>query len=127
MKKRILLVDDEQMILEATKWAFEAQGYEVFTSPTAEEGLVCFQETKPDILLVDYKLPGMSGTDLLKQVKVLDPNVRAIMITGLTHQSEEIESECRKLGAYAFLHKPLKTEEVLEMVGTALKDRTTTR
>ncbi len=121
MKRRIMLVDDEPVILEITRWAFEAQGYEVFTASTGEEAFESYQACHPDVLLVDYKLTGMTGIELLRGIKAIDPEVCAIMITGLTHQSEAIEAECRQLGAFAFLRKPLRTEQVLEIVNEAMK------
>ena len=119
-KKSILLVDDEPEVLETTKWAFEMNGYQVFTAKSGEEGLQCIQTHHPHVLLIDYKLPKMSGIELLKEARALDPTGAVIIITGLTHQSEEIEAECKQLGAFAFLRKPLQIDAVLQAVKEAL-------
>lgn len=111
----LLIVDDEPDILEATKMSFEFQGYEVFTAQTVAEALKSFEASQPQLLLVDYKLPhGETGLDFLKSVREKNPTVPAIMITGLTHQTENIEEECRKLKPCGFLQKPLKMEVVLQ-------------
>jgi len=123
---KILLVDDEPEVLETTKWAFEAIGYNVFTALTGEEAVEQMVDAKPDLLLIDYKLPQMSGIDFLKLARVMQPDITAIMITGLTHQSEEIEKECEELGTFAFLHKPLSMEEVIRVVKEALAQRSRT-
>ena len=122
-KKSILLVDDEPDILETTKWAFEAIGYEVFTAKSGEEGLQRVQTSHPHVLLIDYKLPKMTGVEFLKAAREIDPSSAAIMITGLTHQSEIIEAQSKELGAFAFLRKPLEMDVVLQTIKEALAHR----
>lgn len=118
---KILLVDDEPEVLETTKWAFEAVGYQVFTAPSGEEAVKLLTDAEPDLLLIDYKLPQMTGVDFLRAARDLVPDIPAVMITGLTHQTEEIEKECEELGTYAFLHKPLRMEQVMQIVKEALE------
>ncbi len=119
----LLIVDDEPEILETTRWAFEAVGYTVYTAGSGEEALDLLQRSRPELLLIDYKLPKMTGTDLLKAARVIDSKIPAIIITGLTHQSEIIEQECQKLGTYRFLRKPLRMGEVLQIVKEAIRNK----
>ena len=119
--KRILVVDDEPEILETTKWALELAGFEVHTAASAEEALPQAEALQPEILLIDYKLPRQSGLEVLKTVKSLHPEAIAIMITGLTHESEFIEQESRRLGAVGFLHKPLQMDRVLQIVNDEMQ------
>lgn len=116
MSATVLIVDDEPEILDTTKWAFEMAGFTVRTAASAEEALPQAESFRPEVLLIDYKLPQMNGLELLSRVHVWIPNAIAIMITGLTHQSEDLEEESRRLGAVGFLHKPLSLEHVLKLV-----------
>ena len=118
---RILVVDDEPEILETTKWAFEIAGFEVHTAASAEEALPQADQLRPEILLIDYKLPLQSGLEVLKSVKSANPKAIAIMITGITHESGLIEEESRRLGAAGFLHKPLQMEQVLQLVNNEMQ------
>ena len=120
MSATVLIVDDEPEILDTTKWAFEMAGFKVHTAASAEEALPQAESLRPEVLLIDYKLPLMNGLEFLYKVRSYIPNVIAIMITGLTHQSEDLEEESRQLGAIEFLHKPLQLERVLKLV----KERT---
>ncbi len=117
----ILIIDDEPDVLEATKFAFELQGYEVATADSGEKALQILKASPPQVLLVDYKLPGMSGAKFLEAARAVNPNIPAVMITGLTTEVEELEAECRRLGVAAFLHKPLQMEEVFRVIKEALQ------
>lgn len=116
MGPTILIIDDEPEILDTTRWAFELAGYQVHTAASAEEALPQAQKVKPEVLLIDYKLPNMNGLEFLRAVREGLPRAIAIMVTGLTHQSETLEEESRKLGAVGFLHKPLQLDGVLQIV-----------
>ena len=116
MSATVLIVDDEPEILDTTKWAFEMAGFKVHTAASAEEALPQAESFRPEVLLIDYKLPQMNGLELLSKVRSWIPDAIAIMITGLTHQSEDLEEESRRLGAIGFLHKPLQLEVVLRLV-----------
>ena len=120
MSATVLIVDDEPEILNTTKWAFEMAGFTVRTAASGEEALPQAESFRPEVLLIDYKLPKMNGLELLSKVRFWIPDAIAIMITGLTHQSEDLEEESRRLGAIEFLHKPLSLEHVLKLV----KERT---
>ena len=116
MNNTVLIIDDEPEILETTKWAFELAGFQVHTAASAEEALPQARDYRPDVLLIDYKLPHMNGLELLRAARPWIPDAVAIMITGLTHESELIEEESLRLGTVGFLHKPLQMEQVLQLV-----------
>jgi DNA-binding response OmpR family regulator len=117
----LLIVDDEPDILEATKRVLELNGYKVYTAPDGERALQILQNTRPDLMLFDYKLPGVSGLELLGMVRARGITTPAIMITGLTEQADSMEAECRKLGVLAFLTKPLEMAKALQVVKEALQ------
>ena len=117
----LLIVDDEPDILDATKWFLELNGYKVSTAPNGEKALQILQNMRPDLMLVDYKLPGVSGLELLGMVRARGITTPAIMITGLTEQADSMEGECRKLGVLAFLTKPLEMARVLQVIQEMLK------
>ena len=117
---RILIIDDEPEILESTRWAFELVGFEVHTAASGEEALPCNRAVNPEVLLIDYKLPQMSGLDVLREVKSLNPKTVAIMITGLTHEVQGVEALSREFGAAGFLQKPLQIQDVIRIVNEKL-------
>ncbi len=121
---RMLIVDDEPEILEGTRWAFEVAGFEVYTAASGEEALPRTRSLKPDVLLIDYKLPGLTGLDVLREAKREDPKAVAIMITGLTHEVDDVEAASREFGAAGFLHKPLQIQTVLEIVREKIRPST---
>ena len=116
MLRRILIVDDEPDILETTRWAFEISGFETLTAASAEEAIDLVYHLRPQTVLIDYKLPKLSGLEVLRAAKQADPKSVAIMITGVASQAEWIESESKRLKADGFLQKPLPLKRIVQMV-----------
>ncbi len=123
MRDRLLVVDDEPEILLMTRWALEAHGYEVYTAASAEEAFRYLKAMHPQLLLIDYKLPGASGAKFLEWVRATNLNTPAIMITGLSSQRDSIEIISHQLGAFACLRKPIQMEQLLELIQNALKPK----
>ena len=71
--EKILVIDDEKPTLMMFRLTLAAYGYEVLTAENGQEGLDVFRRERPDIVLTDIKMPGMSGIDVLKQIKSVDP------------------------------------------------------
>lgn len=113
---RLLIVDDETDALEGTKFFFESQGLEVLTAQGGHEALALVRACRPKVLMLDIKMRGMSGTEVLRQAKAIDPDINVIMVTGLSE--EGLEEECRTLGAAQFLHKPVSVEELEQVIQT---------
>ncbi|MBW1668901.1 MAG: sigma-54-dependent Fis family transcriptional regulator [Deltaproteobacteria bacterium] len=107
---RILIVDDELIVRESLGGWLERDGHEVDTAQSGEEALEKMKDTRFDILLVDIKMEGMSGLDLLKAVKETDPDVAVVMITAYGSISTAIEA--MKNGAYEYLLKPFDPNEL---------------
>jgi DNA-binding NtrC family response regulator len=107
---RILIVDDELIMRESLAGWLERDGHEVVTAASGEEALEKLVDTHYNILLVDIKMDGMSGLEVLKQVKESDPDVAVVMITAYGSISTAIEA--MKRGAYDYLLKPFDPNEL---------------
>ncbi len=101
---KILIVDDELIMRESLSGWLERDGHEVSAAASGEEAMEVLKDSRFDILLVDIKMEGMSGLDVLKQVKESDPDVDVVMITA--YGSIPTAIEAMKKGAYDYLLKP---------------------
>jgi two-component system nitrogen regulation response regulator NtrX len=118
-KATILVVDDEESIRETLKGILEDEGYEVMTVSSGEKALALFNDSPPDVILMDVWMPGMDGLETLKNIREKNRNVSVIMISG--HSNIETAVHATRLGAYDFLEKPLSLEKVLIIVRRALE------
>lgn len=107
---KIMIVDDELIMRESLAGWLERDGHEVTKAESGERCLSLLQQTRFDILLVDIKMEGMTGLEVLKQVKEDDPDVDIVMITAYGSISTAIEA--MKNGAYDYLLKPFNPEEL---------------
>ena len=107
---KVLIVDDELIMRESLAGWLERDGHEVMKTASGEEAIEVLKETRFDILLVDIKMEGMSGLDLLKQVNESLPEVAVVMITAYGSISTAIEA--MKNGAYDYLLKPFEPAEL---------------
>lgn len=118
--KKLLIVDDESGIVEEVKAYFEEEGYQVFTADTGKEGLDALEKHRPDLLLLDMKLPDMSGIQILKICKETLPNTKVIVNTGYVDQN--IIDEAERLGRDSFLQKPFNLERLQQEIEKLLTD-----
>jgi len=105
---KILLIDDDEWIRDSLCLLFEAEGCELLALETAEEGLKALHHQNYDIIIIDYKLPGMDGLEFLKQIQTSHPNAIRIMITAYINES--LVSEGKKIGVQDFIAKPFTSE-----------------
>ena len=115
---KLLIVDDEPGIVEAIKDFFEEEGHKVHTADSAEDGVRLVQDLKPDLLLVDMKLPDGSGLRVLIAAKKSSPKTKTIVITGYVDQS--VIDEAERLGRDSFLQKPFDLQVLKKEVDTLL-------
>ena len=118
--QRILVVDDERGPREALRVLLDPP-YHVVTAIDVPEALRLIHKTPPDLILLDVKMPGMSGIEVLKLVKEVDAGIEAIMITG--HATVETVRDALTYGATEYLIKPFNVEEVDGAVKKALARR----
>jgi DNA-binding NtrC family response regulator len=116
----ILAIDDEQNIRRLIRDEFSLEGYNVTTAKSGEEGLRHLEQMKFDVILLDIKLPKMSGIDLLRQIKEKSIPVEVIMITGYGDVQSAVDSI--KMGARDYLTKPFKLDELLSIVEQAVRE-----
>lgn len=110
MSTKILIVDDELIMRESLSGWLYRDGHEVETAESGEEALEKVKRSRFDILLVDLKMGGMSGLEVLKEIKEMDPDVAVVMITAYGSISTAIEA--MKNGAYDYLLKPFDPNEL---------------
>lgn len=112
---RLLLVDDEVVILEAFAKYFTALGYEVYKAGSGEEGLALFGQVHPDVTVLDVMMPGISGIEVLRTLREQDAAV--VMLTGV--DAGETAAEALRLGAVNFLLKPVDLPRLASAVREA--------
>jgi YesN/AraC family two-component response regulator len=106
----ILLIDDDEWIRESLKLFFEAEDCHILALETAEEGLEVLHCQDYDIIITDYKLPGMDGVAFLKQIQNSHPNAIKILITA--YKSEAVVNEAKKVGVQHLIAKPFTSETI---------------
>ncbi len=121
MERNILLVDDQRDILRllhSTLDTLKNSEIKVFESPSGEEALLESMRRKIDLLVADYKLPGMSGVELMHKVRARHPEVGVVLITGVTER--KIREEILNAGALAVFDKPIPLADFLDVVERSL-------
>ena len=121
MKPKILIVDDEPNILEILKDSLETGNYQVQTAQDGRTALSIFEQQKVDLIVLDIKMPSLSGMEVLKRIRTNAPNQLVIMITAYGTIEQAVEA--MKLGAYDFITKPLDPDHVRMVVDKALEKR----
>jgi CheY-like chemotaxis protein len=123
MDKRLLIVDDEEHIRKVIRLTLETAGYQVGEAESGERALTLFGNGSDwDAVILDQKMPGMDGLEVLKRIKDADPAARVIMVTAFA--SIELAVDAMKLGANDFVRKPMTPDIVRNAVAAALaKDR----
>ncbi len=115
----ILIIEDEEIAGKALAGTLKQKGYAAVWLPNGEEGLFHFKQHPVDVVLLDYKLPGMSGEEWLGRMKEINPLTPVIFMTA--YSSVERAVRLLKMGAYTYLTKPLEMEEVLHNIENALE------
>ncbi len=124
MQKVILVVEDHPQNLELVTDLLESAGYRVLTAMTAEEGLTLSSTHRPDLILMDVRLPGLDGLEATKILKE-DPATRVIPVIALTaYAMPEDRLRIRDAGCEGYLTKPLKIPLLLEQIDSYLGHRT---
>jgi len=108
---KILLIDDDEWIRDALSIFFEAEGCHLLALETAEEGLTALKDKNYDLLIVDYKLPGLDGLEFLRRTHNAQSNAIKVLITA--YRSDEVISEAKKLKVHGFIEKPFTSDSFM--------------
>ncbi len=120
-KTKILVVDDEPNICQILKRWLDSVGYEVETAPDGYEALKKVHAWGPDLVISDIRMPRMDGVELIRQLKLIRPDIPVIALSGL--HNANIVRDAMKEGAYDYLFKPFDFEEAKISIDRALERR----
>jgi DNA-binding NtrC family response regulator len=118
-KIRVLLVDDEKDYVKAMAERMQMRDVSSRVALSGDEALRMIENEAPDVMVLDLRMPGIDGMEVLERVKRDHPHVQVIILTG--HGSEKEEEAARRLGAFEYLQKPTDTNDVLKTVRAAWK------
>ena len=124
-KIKLLLVDDEEKFLESIAKRLELKNFEVTTATNGQEAIAAAEKGLFDVAVVDFQMPGMDGTQVLKKLKENHKYIEIIMLTG--HATIDSAVEATKLGAFKYLEKPYAFENLVEVMrpGSRRNSKTT--
>ena len=116
--KQILVVDDEAIVRESIRDWLKDAGYQVSVAESGEEALKMIQKQNFGVMILDLRLPGINGIDVLKKAKTLKPDIKSIVITA--YPTMLTQEEATKLGAIDYLVKPIFPDKLEELIRDTL-------
>jgi len=116
---KILLVDDEEDFIRALSERLEIRDLKSNTAFDCEQAIRILNDMGPDIMILDLKMPGIDGMEVLRRIKKSCPNIKVIIHTG--HVNDLDEAEARELGVFDYLRKPVDVELLVERIRAAAK------
>ncbi|HEX7569092.1 MAG TPA: sigma-54 dependent transcriptional regulator, partial [Verrucomicrobiae bacterium] len=116
---KLLLIDDEEDVRYSLQRILASEGIELATAASGEEGLKVIPKFKPDLVLMDVRMTGMTGMETLRKIRATDPKLLVILMTA--YGTTQTAIEAMKLGAYDYLLKPFDIPKLKEVIANALK------
>jgi DNA-binding NtrC family response regulator len=120
-KMKMLLIDDDEWIRDSLRMYFESRGCHLKVLETAEEGIQALKKEAYDIIVTDYRLPGMDGLEFLRRVQYTHPKAMKILITA--YRSEDVVSEAINMGIQDFIDKPFTAKTIEDSLSRLLQNQ----
>jgi len=118
-KFKVLLVDDEEDFVKSLSERLEMRDLESDVALNGHQALESMKADEPGVMVLDLKMPGMDGMEVLRRVREAYPNVQVIILTG--HGTDKDEEEAKRLGAYAYMQKPVEMDRLVDTLRKAHK------
>jgi DNA-binding NtrC family response regulator len=118
---KVLLVDDEFEFASALAERLQMRNYIVDTASNGLEAMALFHKSPPDVVILDLKIPGMNGIEILKSIKKFDPSIEVIILTG--HGDIKSVEEGMKSGAFEYIMKPIDIGELTTKIDNAMEKK----
>ena len=118
---KVLLVDDEEEFVKTLAERIEMRDLKSDVALNGESALEIMDEAPSDVMVLDLKMPGIDGLEVLRRTKKAYPGVQIIMLTG--HGSEKDEQEARRLGVFEYLKKPVDLEKLMRTITAAYRSK----
>ncbi len=116
---RILIIDDDDPLRKSFNRLLAEEGYTVFDAASGEDGLQILAQSRPDLVILDLKLPGINGMEVFRRIHARDPRLPVIIMTA--YGTTETAIEAIKMGAFDYTLKPFEIPEMLALIGQALE------
>ena len=117
-KSKLLIVDDDKNLLLGLKRSLKKEDYVVEVATDGEDALSKIDDFEPDVVILDLKMPYMTGTTFLKMIKQFYPDIETIILTGST--DFDSYTECQDNGAFSWLTKPLNLNSLIVKINSAM-------
>jgi DNA-binding NtrC family response regulator len=118
---KVLLVDDEEAFVNTLANRLKMRDLKVETVYDGQQALSAVEDKEPDVMILDLKMPGLQGMDVLRKIRKTYPNIQVIVLTG--HGTDKDAEEARRLGGFDFLKKPTDIETLLGKIKVAYKEK----
>jgi two-component system response regulator AtoC len=121
LHRKVLIVDDEYLIRYSLQRLIEREGFSVITADSGLQALQQFEQEKPDIVILDIRLPDANGLNLLKTIKEINPSVTVVMVTACPDIQSSVEA--MKMGAFDYLDKPIDLDKLTNILNNLRQER----
>jgi DNA-binding NtrC family response regulator len=118
---KVLLIDDEVALANTLAQRLKMRDFKVGTAYDGEQALSKLKEEEPDVIVLDLKMPGMHGMEVLHEIKKAHPDIQVIILTG--HGTDKDEEDAKRLGGFDFLKKPADIETLEHKIKAAFKEK----